>query len=468
MVELTEESNSKKMRKSIINLAWPAVLRMLLESIVGTVDIIMVGSLGAASLAAVDVSNRIVFLVVGSLTALTIGSTALVARYVGANDQKKVNNIISQSVLIGFLLPLILVVIGFLFAEDMLRLMMLLMEEVDPIILDEGSIYIKIIFSSMVFGLPMMIVTAILQGIGDMKTPLYIMITTNLSNVVANYVLIFGIGFFPQLGVMGAALGTAFGRLVGAIVSFAFLIKGNTMIKLNWADIKWKLDWKVIKNIFSIGIPSAVEQSIRQSSQIIYTALIAGLGTLTIAANAIIMNMLMIPVMFGFGFALAATTLVGQSLGAQKYDLAKAYGKQSTYITMVLMSIISVPMLIWVRPIIKLYTDNPEVVMIAEPVLRVVLFMQPLFAVVMVLKGALRGAGDTKWTMYITAIGNWGARLFLSLLFGFYLNYGFIGFWIGMAGEMIVRMILLVWRYESDKWQQIYKVREERELVADC
>ncbi|MCK8826808.1 MATE family efflux transporter [Natroniella acetigena] len=468
MVELIEESNSWKMRKSIVNLAWPAVLRMLLESIVGTIDIIMVGSLGAASLAAVDVSNRIVFLVVGALTALTIGSTALVARYVGANDQQKVNDVISQSVLIGFLLPLILVVVGFLFADDMMRLMMILMEEVDPIILEEGSIYIKIVFSSMVFGLPVMVVTAVLQGLGDMKTPLYIMVATNLANVVGNYILIFGIGFFPQLGVVGAALGTAFGRLVGAIVSFAVLIKGDTIIEVNWVNIKWKFDWKVIKNIFSIGIPSAVEQSIRQSSQIIYTAMIAGLGTLTIAANAIIINMLMIPVMFGFGFAVAATTLVGQSLGSKKYDLAKAYGKQSTYITMVLMSILSVPMFIWARPIIKLYTDNPEVVMIAEPVLRVVIFMQPLFAVVMVLKGALRGAGDTKWTMYITAIGNWGARLLLSLLFGYYLNYGFIGFWIGMAGEIIVRMFLLIWRYESDKWQQIYELKEERELVADC
>ncbi|MCK8817227.1 MATE family efflux transporter [Natroniella sulfidigena] len=468
MIELTEQSNLKEMRKSIIQLAWPAVLRMLLESIVGTIDIIMVGSLGAASLAAVDVSNRIVLLVVGSLTALTIGSTALVARYVGANDQQKVDDVIWQSLLIGFLLPLTLVVIGFLFADDMLRLMMILMEEVDPVILEEGSTYIKIVFSSMIFGLPVMVVTAVLQGLGDMKTPLYIMLATNLANVIGNYILIFGVGVFPQLGVMGAALGTGFGRLVGAIVSFVVLIKGDTSIRLNWANIKWKLDWKVIKEIFSIGIPSAVEQSIRQSSQIIYTALIAGLGTLTIAANAIIINMLMIPVMFGFGFAVAATTLVGQSLGAKKHQLAKAYGKQSTYITMVLMSIISVPMFIWARPIIKLYTDNPEVVMIAEPVLRGVIFMQPLFAVVMVLKGALRGAGDTKWTMYITAIGNWGVRLILSLIFGYYLGYGFIGFWIGMAGEMVVRGILLVWRYESDRWQQVYELKEERELVADC
>jgi putative MATE family efflux protein len=466
MVELSESLNPKEMRKSILSLAWPAVLRMLLQSIVGIVDVIMVGNLGAAALAAVDVSNKLVFVVVGSLSALGIGSTALVARYTGAKDHKRANRVIWQSLLSGLVLSILVAIIGIFFSKDLLRLMMILMENADQFILEEGSSYLQIVFIFMIFGLPMIIINAVLQGIGDMKTPLYIMAITNVINTVVNYLLIFGIAFFPKLGVTGAAIGTGLGRTVGAIIGIIVLLKGKTDIRLRVEDISLKFDWGIIKNIFTIGIPAAIEQLVRQSSQIVYTVLVAGLGTLTIAANAVAMNVNMLPIMIGFGFAMAATTLVGQSLGAGRDDLAKEYGKQTTYITMVLMTLVSIPMFIWSEPLINLYTNNAEVISITKPVLKIVIIIQPIFAVLMVLSGALRGAGDTKWTMYITAIGNWGVRLILSTFFGYYLGYGLIGFWFGMGMDVLVRTGLIIWRYRSDKWQNVYERNQMEEKIA--
>src|SRR6056297_1949666 len=308
---------------------------MFLQSIVGVVDVIMVGQLGASAIAAVDIGNRVVFVLIGTLMALSIGATALVAHYIGAGNKEEANHIMWQSLFSGFIAALIIGGLGILYSRELMGAMTFLMEENDPFILNQGSSYLNIVLASMLFGLPMMVVNAVLQGIGDMKTPLFIMFISNVVNVLLNYLLIFGIGIFPALGVIGAALGSGIGRFIGFLIGIDILI---------------------------IGIPAAVEQFARQSSQIIYTALVAGLGTATIAANAVTMNVSSLSFMPGFGFGMAATTLVGQSLGAKKKDLAENYAKQSSYLTLILMIAASVLMYIFVEPIVNLYTDDPAVI----------------------------------------------------------------------------------------------------------
>jgi len=174
MSELIIADNKKQMRKNILRLGWPAILRLFLQSIVGVVDVIMIGRLGASAIASVDIGNRIVFVLIGSLMSLTIGATALVAHYVGAGDKEQANHIMWQSLMSGFLAALFVSILGFIFSEEIISLMMILMEEADPYIINKGSLYLKIILISMIFGLPMMVINAILQGIGDMKTPLLI------------------------------------------------------------------------------------------------------------------------------------------------------------------------------------------------------------------------------------------------------------------------------------------------------
>ncbi|WP_181248151.1 MATE family efflux transporter [Halanaerobium saccharolyticum] len=342
--------------------------------------------------------------------------------------------------------------------------MTFLMEESDPFILNQGSTYLNIVLASMLFGLPMMVVNAILQGIGDMKTPLFIMFISNVVNVLFNYLLIFGIGIFPAMGVAGAALGSGLGRFVGFLIGIAILIKGEKGIKLDLDVIELKVDFEIIKDILIIGIPAAVEQFARQSSQIIYTAMVAGLGTATIAANAVTMNVSSLSFMPGFGFGMAATTLVGQSLGAKKKKLAENYSKQSTYLTLVLMVAASILMYIFVEPIVNLYTDDPAVVNMAVSALKIFILFQPLLGLFMVLAGALKGAGDTKWVMYFTIAGNWGVRLVLSYILGLRMGIGLNGFWIAMGIDITFRSMLIIWRFLSGKWKDldVVNVREKR------
>ncbi|MBS4535236.1 MATE family efflux transporter [Clostridium sp. D2Q-14] len=467
MVNLSDDLTPKKMRKNILHLAWPAALRMFLQSIVGIIDIIMVGSIGAHALATVDISNRFVFITVGVLSSLTIGATALVARYKGAKDEEKVDKVITQSFLMGIILSLIIAVLGFLFAKPILNFMMMLMDKGDPYVLTKGNIYLKIVFTSMIFALPTMMLNSILQGMGDMKTPLYIMVITNVINVIGNYIFIYGIGPIPEMGVTGAAIGTSLGRLIGFIIGIYILLSKKTTIKINFKEIKWSFDWKIIRDILHIGFPASVEELVRRGSQIIYTILVAGLGTITIAANAVAMNINSLPMMIGFGFGLASTTLVGQSLGAEKEELANEYGKQTTVITMVLMIIVSIPMFIWVEPIIRLYSSDPQVIELSKPVVRMVIGIQPLFAIFLVLAGGLRGAGDTRYTMITTIIGNSAGRVLSSLFFGYILGLGLIGFWLGMVVDIASRTLLIFFRFKSGKWKNIYHKKEHlKEKVA--
>lgn len=454
-IDYITDSGAEQMRKNILFLAWPAILRLFLQSVVGVVDVIMVGKVGTSAIASVDMGNRLVLVLIGSLMSLTIGATTLVAHHVGAGNKEKANHILWQCLMGGFVSAAILAGLGVIFSKDFLKLMMILMEEVDPFVLNEGSNYLRIVFISMIFGLPTMVINATLQGIGDMKTPLVVMLVTNVTNIIFNYLFIFGIGFFPALGVTGAAVGTGIGRLAGFMTALFVLIRGRTDLKLNWRRLTYKIDWDIIKNILKIGIPAAIEQFVRQGSQIVYTTLVAGLGTAAIAANAITMNINTLSFMPGFGFGMAATTLVGQCLGAKKDDLAQKYAKQTTYFAFALMAFASIVLYFFTFPIITLYTEDAEVVSLAASSLRIFILYQPLFSIFMVLAGAFRGAGDTKWVMYFTMIGNWGIRLLCSVFFVFYLDMGLNGFWIAMGVDIVIRVCLIIVRFISGKWKKI-------------
>ncbi len=450
---LDDRQTNRQVRTTILRLAWPVVMRMLFQGIVGMVDIMMVGRLGPSSIAAVSVANRLVFILIGALQALAVGATALVAQYTGAGRKKQANQVVWQALMGAFLLAVLLSTIGLIFAPSMIRGMLSLMENIDESVVQQATIYLRIILISMIFGLPQILINAIFQGFGDMKTPLYIMTIGNLLNVVGNYVLIFGVGPFPALGVTGAAIATGFARVVGCSIGLFFLIRGTAYTRLDLKQISFCLNVRILRNILGIGIPASLEQFTRQSVMIVYSFLVASLGTLSLAANEILMNVQAISFMPGFGLGVAATTLVGQSLGANNKELAERYGLETMKLGVLVMGSAAVIFLIWPQLLISLYTNDPQVLREATSSMRIVGFLQPLVAVYIILAGALRGAGDTKWVLYVTFIGNWGVRLVLGVIVAFYFSFGLIGFWVVNAIDIAVRALLIFCRYRSGLWK---------------
>ena len=449
-----QEMRPGQIRRHVWGLAWPVVSRMFMQSIVGMVDIMMVGRLGPASIAAVSVGNRLVFILIAALQALAVGSSALVAQYTGAKRKEQADAVVWQALYGAFLLAAVLATLGAIFAPQLIGLMLSLMETIDQQVLAEGTIYLRIILISMIFGLPQIVINALLQGTGDMKTPLVIMTISNVINVIGNYVLIFGVGPFPAMGVTGAAIATGGSRAIGAMIGVGFLLRGTPTIHLRVSKMTWRLRRDIVGRIMDIGIPASIEQLIRNSSMILFSFLVAGLGTVSMAANEIAMNIQSLSMMPGFGFGLAATTLVGQQLGARQYQRAQDYGRETMNLAMALMITLGLLMFTFPGVFVRLYTTDPAVIPEAIGVLRVLGLIQPFFAVYLVLSGALRGAGDTRFVMIATAVGNWGVRVVLALLVAFYFDAGLVGFWLAIAVDLMVRAGLIFYRYQSGVWRK--------------
>ncbi|MEL7568863.1 MAG: MATE family efflux transporter [Dehalobacterium sp.] len=262
------------MKHNILRLAWPAILQMSFQTSVGVITMILIGNFltGAASVAAVGLAQRIMFLVIGTLVALTVGTTALVAYNYGAGTKEEAGIILSHSLLIGVIVALVLGVCLDLCAPYLLGLLML--GNPDQEVIAMGSSYLTIVGYSMIFGIVLMIINAALQGAGDMKHPMYFTIGMNIITIMLGLILIPGYHFIPSLGLNGAAWAEGLSRATAAVVAFIMLIRGRLEIKLP-AKKDWSWRPQVVKDILRIGLPSAGEQLVNQSSQIIYTILIA-------------------------------------------------------------------------------------------------------------------------------------------------------------------------------------------------
>jgi len=455
------------LRQSVITLALPAVGRMLLQTVVGIVALMIVGRLNAASIAAVGIGNRLFFIAMGVLSAITIGSTAAVARTIGADDMEQAKKVTVQSLMLAVLIGLAVAVIGFFSAEPLMHMMMMMQEEVDLVVVRLGTVYLRFLWASMVVGTLLFTGNAILQGAGDMKTPMYVMAVVNVFNIVLAYVLVFGYGPFPKMGVAGAGLAGGLARIIGGVIVTAFLFTKHSPVPIKWSETRPHLHWGTIQGILDIGLPAAGENLVRQASQIIYTMLIAGLGTIAIAANQIAMSVVSLSFMPGFGFSMAATALVGQNLGASQPKRAEQAGWESLKWGIIVCTTMGTIFFLFPELLLGLYTENTEVIRLATMPLRIIAVSQPFLAVVMILAGGLRGAGDTRYVLFLTTIGNWGIRLVFSYVLGFVLGWGLNGIWIAMAMDQIIRGLLTLLRFRSGKWKDIeLKLNDSKQPAA--
>ncbi len=445
---------SGNLKKTVLVLAAPVVARMVLQMLVGLADLAMVGRISPQAIGAVGLGNQLMFFAISGVAAFTIGTTALVARKIGAKDVRAAELYARQSLVLTLLGGLILGTAVYLGAEQIIRLLISGMEQPDLELVELGVTYLRIIAASFPFFFLMMNMTAILQGAGDMKTPLYIMAAANVLNVVGDYLLIFGIGFFPEMGVAGAAWATAMSRNLGAVALMWFLFSGRGPLRLRLGD-SYRLQKDRIKEILNIGIPSAVEQLVRSSGQMVFTMLVAGLGPIALAANQIIMKCMSISFMPGFGFGLAATTLVGQNLGANQPQRAEQSGYEATKMAGIFMSLVGLVFFVASYPLASVFTNDAAVIQAAGANLRLLAIAQPALAFVMTLAGALRGAGDTRWVMWVTFIGTWGSRVVIGWFLGIYLGFGLSGVWTAMVLDNLVRAVLLTGRYRTGRWKTL-------------
>ncbi len=325
-----EPDNKAQLRRMVMLLAWPAIAEMFLSTLVQFVDTAMVGGLGEVAIAATGLSNSPVMLLNGLFAALGVGGTALVARFIGAGDVESANKVAQQSLLVGMALALVFTVLMLLFAPVIPTLM-----GAEPEVVSVTATYLRILSVTFTMAFSAFILNGVLRGAGDTKTPMQVNVLANILNVIGNFFLIFptrdvllnlpGLGdtilTIPGagLGIAGAAIATALSRGVAGLIVLYILFSGRHGVR---ATFSLKLNFDIIRRIIRIGLPASGERVIMSGGQMIFSSIVLGLGTAQYAAHHLAIVAESISYMPGFGFSMAATTLVGQALGAGNPKLA--------------------------------------------------------------------------------------------------------------------------------------------------
>ena len=455
-INVTDESNG--VFKTIFLLAWPVFLEQIFTTLVGYADTAMVGSMGAAATASVSISQPPIMLLNGVVMSLGVGITTLVARAAGAGDTDQVKKLMHHAVML-------IVFLGMPISALTIALHRVIPQWMgaDTDILELASVYNLIVCSGRVFMVVSMTLNSAFRGYGDTKTPLIGNTMMNVINVIFNFLLIYptrDVVFLGMqlhfwgagMGVTGAAVASAIGMAASGLYTLwvAFFRKGEYRIDVRGG---WKPDAALTKQIFAISLPAMLERMFMSLAGIFTSRSIASLGTVNIAANSLCLTAESISFMPAFAFQTAITTLVGQSLGAKKPDLAEKFVRTTLLTGTAVMICTGTGLFLLSRQIIGIFTPDLAVIELAALCLRVTAFMQVPQVLAWTISGVLRGAGDTKINFYITAATTWLIRTLWSVLLIRVFHFGLVATMYATLAEIIVRLVLLYLRYRSGVWK---------------
>lgn len=451
-VEECEGTLSKsEMRSRVATLALPALFELLITTLFGMVDMIMVGHTpnSAAAITAIGLTNQPMFMGLAAFQALTVGATAVVAWSIGANRPEDANKSVFVTITMTAVLGAVVSFIGYLLSEEIYRFM-----GAEPEVIEIGMGYMQVVMGGIVFQAVSMGIAGVLRGAGDTIAPMTVNMFANVLNIFGNYILIFGKLGFPAMGVTGAGIATTLSRAVAMIIFIYIVIRGERVIKLNLKEAH-SFDLELARRIITIGLPAAGEQLVLRGGQIMYARVVAGLGTDVYAAHQIAINIFGLSFVPGMAYGMAATTLTGQSLGAGQPEMAEKYSYEARRQGMYIAMGVALVFLFFGRQIAMLYSSDPDVISQAALALMIIAIVQPMQSTQFILSGSLRGAGDTKWPLYSTLIGMWGIRVALAHLFINSFGWGIAGAWIATACDQTIRSIVILLRYRSGRWKRI-------------
>ncbi|MGI6642510.1 MAG: MATE family efflux transporter [Bacillota bacterium] len=445
-----EDAESRPILKATWALAWPVVLEQALAMVSQVVDMAMVGRLGQNSVAAVGLSMQPFFLINALFMGLSVGTTALAARAVGAGNSEEAGQVTGQSIVIAFIFGSIISLVGFIKAEWIVTFM-----KADDAVRAIGTDYVRAMMPGMLLFFVFTIATGALRGAGDTRTPMFINLGINALHILTNYILIFGHLGAPAMGAAGAGLSTSISRTLGGLAILVALSRPRGKLVVRWKKIMTGFDWRLFRRILNIGVPAMMERVLTSSGQIGYARQVAGLGTTSYAAHSLTLNCESFSYMPGMAFATAATALVGQRLGAKDPDGAEKSAILSIKMGVLTMGSMGLLFFLFPRQFLSIFTNDLEVIAKGIPLLRIVAFTQIPEAMGFVIPGALRGAGDTRVAMYVTVLGVWGVRFALTYVLINHLGMGLAAAWVAMLLDWVVRAGLYWVRLKRGHWKKI-------------
>ncbi len=402
-----------ELRRRVLGLAWPVIGENLFETLLGIVDTLLVAGLGTVAIAGVGSGLQIMFFLLAALSALSVGSSILVAQAVGARDLARASRLARQSLLWSVLLSVPLALGGLLLAGPIMSIF-----GMAPEVARIGTAYLRVTMGTVVVLVALVIGGGALRGAGDSRTPMLVTASANVLNIGLAYGLIYGHFGLPALGAVGSAWATFIARAMALLLLTRALWQGRNGVGIAGRG-GWRPDWSVAYRVLTLGIPAAVEQIVMSTAFLFLTILVAHLGTDTLAAQRISLSALSFSFLPGIGFSIAATALVGQSVGARRARDVAGVARVATLWAVLWMSTIGALIFVFATPIMRLFTVEPAVISVGASGLRVVALTQPFWGIGMVQSGALRGTGDTRFPLVMSAVGTWTAVLLVWLVLTF-------------------------------------------------
>lgn len=390
-------------RRRVVRLAWPAVVEGLLQTAIGVVDTFLVARVSDAALAGVGAALQLVFIMIVVMSAISVGASVLVAQAVGAGRLAEARSLTRQSLALSVLAALPLMALGIAFASQMIGVF-----GVAPDVAAIGTDYWRITALGLVPMTLMFVASAVLRGSGDTRTSMRATLLANVVNGVLAYLLIFGHLGLPALGPAGSAWAAVIGRTIALGVMLFVLAGVATPISIRGLA-GWRPRWGTARRILGIGAPAAAEELAFSLSFAVLTAVIAVLGTQALAAQRIAFNALSLAFLPGFGLSLAATALVGQSVGARDPEGGRLATHISAQFAAVWMGALAVVYFVAATPILRAFTNDPAVVTSGAGALRMLALSQPTWGIMFVYSGALRGTGNSRFPLVVNSLWIWAA-----------------------------------------------------------
>lgn len=439
---------------TVLRMSWPSALEQLLVALMGIVDMVMVSGIGTFAISAVGITNQPKFLFMAPMMALNIGVTAVVARRKGAGNFEGARRTVKQCLLLGVGLCAVLMGAAVLSARPILKL-----AGAQPDYIEYAMTYFRIIMCGQFFGCLGMIINAAQRGYGNTRIALISSTTANVVNVLFNYLLINGVWVFPKLGVTGAAIATALGSFVAFLMALISVLKPHTQEQDETLTIlcssSWRPEKETLSSVARVSAPALVEQLFARFGFFTYVSIVARLGTVLYATHQICMQLVSIAFSFGDGLGIGGTALVGQSLGAERPDMAMMYGKIAQRCALMIGVCLGVVFVLFRGQLIGMFSRDAEVIARGMSIMYIVSFACLIQTQQTVLLGCLRGAGDSRFVAIISFVSIAVVRPLSAYLLCYTAGLGLIGAWLGYLIDQTLRLTFGLTRFNRGKWAKI-------------
>ncbi len=430
--------------RTVLRLAVPIVGSNLLQRGVGIVDALLVGRLGATELAAVGLAQLFVFFFMSLVMGVGVGSTVAVAFHTGARETVRREQTVRTSLSVGAVLAVGIGVTGLVLTRPLASLL-----GAPERVADLAVSYLTLVWIFFLFKTLLTLGSSIFQGAGDTKTPLVVVGGVNMIHVALALPLIFGWGALPSLGVVGAAVASVISEGVGAVALLALAARRGLLVPHGgWVHREEG------GRILRISLPVVGERILTSTMQMVYARIVLSFGVAAYAAHQVGLNIEALSYLPGLGFGQAATTLVGQRLGARDREGARRSGYRASAIGVVTMSLMGVTFFFFPRAWTLLFTSDPTVLAYGGTLLPIMGLLQPILALAMGISGALRGAGETRLVMYTAIVGGWCVRIPVAYVGGVLLGGGLVVVWITMILDWLTRGLWALHRFRSSAWEK--------------